>query len=1230
MSDSHDDTFEKLVRRVAKTPEVAAIPRSIVPGTLMAGRFEVETRLGAGGMGQVFAAFDRVGATRVALKILGKMALGSTLRLKREFRAASELAHPNLVRLHELFLEGSEYFFTMDLIHGLSMEEYLRGSPQGSEERLRHVFRQLALGISALHEAGTLHGDLKPPNFLIARPEDRVVLLDFGLARPLGANEQQEVGGTPAYMAPEYALGADITESADWYALGVILYEALTGGPPFGRPSAGRLRDAPHDLRTLCLDLLELRPEDRPVGADVLRRLGGSRPSGRPSRFVCARPSVVGRVDELSRLREALAASASGQPMMALVHGASGIGKTALIEQFLASLTGTGTLVLKGRCRERESMAYKAVDSIIDDLAEILGSPGAMDVQPFLQKDVADLTVLFPALCCVPHLARGARRVKSILELGLVRLRAIAAFRALLAGLRAHAPLVVWIDDLQWSDAESALLLAPVLGGSEPVPIFFIGSFRDASEKGGPMLTALLSDASATYPEPVDIPLDTLSDEAATRLVLELLHGDRVDAGRAARDVVRESGGHPLFIIELAHAIANRDSAEDRARSTLFELVGDRVRGLPPRAREVLEVVAVAGTPVSRTFLRKIPSLEPTPVDFAIDVLRAHRLARTYGLRDDDPVDLHHDRIREIVLQTISDDDRKGLHRIVAIAMEDLPVAKPDLLAVHYQAAGDFERAGRNWIAAAKQAGRALAFSHAADLYEKGLGLATFDVTERREIRIERARMLASAGKGRAAAQAYEEAASDEDHDSALEYRRLAAEQLLLSGHVEQGLTVIEGVLAKVGMRKPMKAHGVLFSIAVGRLFVRARGLRHAVRPQSQLTRIEVERLDAAWTLACSLSLIDPIRGVDFQNRHLLLALRCGEPRRLLRALTLEASYAAIPGVGSEHRTTNVLALADALARESDDPAAMGLLFLARGIAAYLQGRNELALAECEEALSLLTHRCVGAVWERMSAQRFVIASLFFLGKFRRLAAFVPPLLADAEGTGNLYATTCFRSAYGSVAWLTTDTVHEARRQLNRARQEWAGAGFHLAHYNLLIGDCHVDLYTGDAERTRARLLEHWTELKHARLLRIGVLRVQLWHLLAASSVVVARFRLQRGQRSEAGALLREARGTIRKLRRAPTRRAPGIAALTEAAIDFSEGDVASSRVHLTASINAFEEQGMRLFSAAARVRLGALTSGGIGASLVDTGFAAFRDEGVASPERMLDMLAPGFGEHAT
>ena len=281
----------------------------IVPEFLGNDRYRLDRRIGAGGMGVVYQAYDQERDMQVALKTLRSVGGAEIYRLKREFRALADLSHPNLVALYELHSEGDIVYFTMEYIEGEDFVAYVRGqatvafdvtmdstpsilgrqvvermAPTGAplQPRFRTAARQLADGVQALHEAGLVHRDIKPSNVLCT-PAGRVVILDFGLVSEMsraGEPREAEVVGTPAYMAPEQAEPGKLTEACDWYSVGCMLYESLTGRLPFTgralsvlqRKKEGGARapssygsELPEEIESLVMGLLEPEPQDRPA-----------------------------------------------------------------------------------------------------------------------------------------------------------------------------------------------------------------------------------------------------------------------------------------------------------------------------------------------------------------------------------------------------------------------------------------------------------------------------------------------------------------------------------------------------------------------------------------------------------------------------------------------------------------------------------------------------------------------------------------------------------------------------------------------------------------------------------------------------------------------------------------------------------------------------------------------------------------------------------------------------
>jgi serine/threonine protein kinase len=353
-------------------------------------RFEIRRRLGSGTFGVFYEAFDRKNRVSIALKTLRGTDAEALFRLKREFRALAGLSHPNLVELHELLAEGNQWFFTMELIQGPNFLEFVRevlpppGTAASEDEptqpipprvrvdRLRSALFQAAEGLAALHGARKLHRDVKPSNVLVHHGQ-RVVLLDFGMVADLDPAElaaSRDLVGTPAYMSPEHASCAPLSEASDWYSLGVMLYEALAGRRPysgnfaqmlarkarFAPPSPGEPSDGvPEDLAKLCLDLLQPDPRRRPGARAILGLLRGRLPAARPAEIAALPAPFVGRRAELAALGRAFEDSIE-RTVVALLHGSSGIGKSTLVRKFLESTAARGAVTLLGRCYERESV----------------------------------------------------------------------------------------------------------------------------------------------------------------------------------------------------------------------------------------------------------------------------------------------------------------------------------------------------------------------------------------------------------------------------------------------------------------------------------------------------------------------------------------------------------------------------------------------------------------------------------------------------------------------------------------------------------------------------------------------------------------------------------------------------------------------------------------------------------------------------------------------------------
>jgi hypothetical protein len=1223
-----DDVTDPLDRPADRPPAVDALPAAhpLAPA-ILGGRFVDLRRIGEGAFGVVYLARDLATGEEVALKTIPVGRAELIFRLKNEFRALADLRHPNLIRFYELFADKDSVFFSMEYVPGTNFLGYVRPNGVLDERRLRAALSQLAQGLSALHASGKLHRDVKPSNVRVT-PEGRLVLLDFGLAKeldPSNLGNSIELAGTPEYMSPEQALNETVSAASDWYSVGAMLYQALTGKVPFkgtwreiivqqrGHALSPRdlVPETPPDLSDLCMALIARGTRDRAGAEQIEAVLGNGQPSPRPPVDVSGDRPLVGRQRELDELRASLVrARASG--VTVLLDGSSGVGKTSLIERFLEEAEREhGALVLRGRCYERERVPYQGIDSLIDDLCRLLNGPehGATELLP---RQVASLVRLFPVMDRVPAIRGHVLRARAVtLDEQVVRRQAFGALRELLQRVADRRLLILHIDDLQWGDLDTAKLLRELLRPPDAPDMLLILGFRSEDRDRSPCLVALLGEP---FGAALEMHLRPLDADAAGTLMRALLAGAVPDVDVAS--LTAETDGNPFLIQELARAVADPESswAPDNAPD-VRQALRARFARLPSPARRLLEVVAVAGHPVTEVVARRACGLSGSSWEDS-ELLGAQHLVRFAGAGDERRLEPFHDRIREAVLADLSSQRRSECERGLAEALEETGSADPEVLARHHEAAGNAERALHFSVLAAEQADRALAFDRAVRLYRRAIGHVPQGNSQRVELLAALGAALANSGRCADAADVFLEAAMGEPAAAErTRLRRRAAEQRFFAGQIDQGRKLIREDLRAQGFPVPRRRWAWASLFLHRKYLRRLRGIEPRRRETFSLG--ELTLLEHVYNVCVGLSFVDALIGGEMAVRFFLRALDLGEPRLIARGRALIAGHAAIEAPNAKW-TRFLFERMEADGAQVAERPMDGTMACVRGLRAYFGGDWRRAVGQLGQAEKIFSEECPALVWELWTTRAVSVWALFFLGQWREMQHRVETRLREARDRGNLYGVAGIVSPFGVVAWLGRDDVAGAIESLREVTSRWSVRGFQFQKFWFLTAESLIRLYAGDGRAAWEGLSRGWDDVANpAVTFRFPMLTMQLLNVRAGCALAAAA--LEAPGSDARRKLLDQAERAARRLGKVAVPQASALADLLRGSIAVQRGQTGEAVRCVERAVQALDRLEMAAFASAARCRLAGLRGESVPAFLPD--------EGVANPAAMVRMLAPGFSD---
>jgi tetratricopeptide (TPR) repeat protein/tRNA A-37 threonylcarbamoyl transferase component Bud32 len=740
---------------------------------LQNGRYAVLKKLGEGGKGAVYKARDTVLNRIVAIKMLKSAASSEEAysRFIREAQAVAKLNHPNIVSIYDIGKDEKQ-FFVLEFVDGMSLRELMGTYPEGKCD-IQTVLRigiDVCNALQYAHSQGVLHRDIKPENILITE-EGIAKLMDFGLAKMLGQpgiTQEGIIVGTVAYVAPENALGKGADARSDFYSFGAVLYEMVTGKPPFagGDPvkvifshihdypvSPGRLNaKVPQALADSIMKLLEKEPGKRYQNAaallEVLRGIGEDFlretlvPTRKPSVVVPSpRPSamkevpLIDRVEEMNLLKEAADRAVRDEGGLVFLYGEAGIGKTRLARELGAYARLRGMQVLYGRCPALFRMdgvpPYVLWNEVIKDYLQVCTPEQLYKVIGYYPAEVCKL---------VPEVRQKLGAIPQSLPISAEheRDRLFEAVSQLITNISKEAPLLVVLDDLQWTDQSSLLLLHYLARGVHREHLLLLGDYRDTDIDERHPLTPVLTELNRErLLQSVQLKRMSLND--ISEMIRQILEQDDVPK-EFCELVYEKTRGNPFFAEEVIKSLKEEEviyREENKWKikeigkiefpKTVKSVIKARVSRLDDECQNVLTLASFVGNDFTFEALCGVTGVEESKLLELLERILKTGLIKEKLIRGEEVYSFADIIVRDVVHEEVSLLRHKKLHGVVGSALEKVYAKKIDEhlgeLAYHFLEGGDKDKALDYFLKAAEKATKIYANIEAASYLLSALNL---------------------------------------------------------------------------------------------------------------------------------------------------------------------------------------------------------------------------------------------------------------------------------------------------------------------------------------------------------------------------------------------------------------------------------------------------------------------------------------------------------------------------